>query len=88
MGPAVFVARFRDTSNFAIGQSDTDTAVGLKAAGGLAWQITRHLAVFGEYRFTHFKAEWDFHVDPFGPLSVNAPITTHSVLGGLSLRFP
>ena len=45
-------------------------------------------AVFGEYRFTHFKAEWDFNGGPFGPLSVHAPITTHAVLGGLSIRFP
>lgn len=89
VGPAVFVARFHDTSNFSPGgQSDTDTAVGVKAAGGLAWQLTRQVAVFGEYRFTHFKAEWDFNGGPFGPLSVHAPITTHAVLGGLSIRFP
>ncbi len=89
VGPTVFIAHFRDTSNFSpSNQSDTDTAVGPKVAGGLAWQITRHLAAFAEYRFTHFKAEWEFQSNPFGRLEVNAPITTHSVLGGLSLRFP
>jgi opacity protein-like surface antigen len=89
VGPTVFIAHFRDTSNFSSSdQSDTDTAVGPKVAGGLAWQITRHLAAFAEYRFTHFKAEWEFQSDRFGRVEVNAPITTHSILGGLSLRFP
>jgi opacity protein-like surface antigen len=89
VGPAVFIAQFRDTSNFSpSNQSDTDTAVGVKTAGGLAWHFTRNLAVFAEYRFTHFKAEWEFQANPFGRLEVNAPITSHSVLGGLSLRFP
>ena len=88
VGPAVFIAHFRDTSNFSpSNQSDTDTVVGPKAAGGLAWHVTRHLAVFAEYRFTRFEAEWEFQSN-FGRLEVSAPITTHAVLGGLSLRFP
>jgi opacity protein-like surface antigen len=88
-GPAVYIARFEDTSNFSpSNQSDSDTTIGAKAAGGLTWHITRNLAVFTEYRFTHFDPEFVFHSDPFGRLTVNAPIVTHSVLGGLSLRFP
>jgi opacity protein-like surface antigen len=88
VGPAIYIVRFHDTSNFSpSNQSDSDTVVGAKAAGGLAWQITRNLALFTEYRFTHFDPEFEFQASPFGRLTVNAPITTHSVLGGLSFRF-
>jgi opacity protein-like surface antigen len=88
-GPAVFFSTFDDTANFApSGQSASDTAVGVKAGGGLAWHLSRWVAVFGEYRFTHFEAEFDFQANPFGRLEVNAPITSHAVLGGLSIRFP
>jgi opacity protein-like surface antigen len=88
-GPAIFAAQFDDTSNFApANQSDSDTVVGVKAAAGLAWQFHEHLALFGEYRFTHFEPEFDFRTTPLGRLEVNAPITTHYLVGGISFRFP
>ena len=62
---------------------DLGTTLGFKVAGGFAWQFTRHLAVFGEYRFTQFKPD-DVEV---GGLEYSATVSTHHVLGGLSFRF-
>jgi hypothetical protein len=36
-------------------EDDTDTSVGVKVGVGAAWQFTKTIAAFGEYRFTHFS---------------------------------
>jgi opacity protein-like surface antigen len=62
---------------------DYGTTLGFKVAGGLAWQLLRHLAIFGEYRFTRFTPR-DIES---GGLRYSADVNTHHVLGGISVRF-
>lgn len=62
---------------------DLGTTLGFKAAGGFAWQFHRHLAVFGEYRFTRFRPD---DVES-GGLRYSTDVNTHHVLGGISFRF-
>lgn len=58
VGPALFLTQTKDTSNFTPGnQSVTDTTVGVKVGAGVAWELLQHLALFGEYRFTHFSPQ-------------------------------
>lgn len=66
--------------------------VGVKVGAGLAWQLHENLALFGEYRFTHFSPEVDtggVRIGPIetGDLEVETQINTHHVLTGISIRF-
>jgi opacity protein-like surface antigen len=61
---------------------DLGVAVGFKVGAGLAWQITGHVAIFGEYRYTHFRPEVES-----GGIRYRARLETNHALIGLSLRF-
>jgi hypothetical protein len=61
---------------------DFGTSLGVKTGGGVAWQLTRWLAVFAEYRFTHFTPTVET-----GGLRYKATVSTHHALVGLSFRF-
>lgn len=87
VGPAVVFSRIRDTTTLdPPRQSDSDTSVGVKVGTGLAWQLHRAVAVFGEYRFTRFSAR--FRVSDHGASeTIDADVSTHHVVGGVSFRF-
>jgi opacity protein-like surface antigen len=88
VGPAIFRAHAEDSSNFEPShQSDTDTSVGVKVGVGAAWQFTKNIAVFGEYRFTHFSPEFTFRDDVLGSANLSTDVNTHSLLAGVSFRF-
>lgn len=61
---------------------DFGTSVGFKIGSGIAWQVTRHVAVFGEYRFTRYTPEVNS-----GNLRYEADLNTHHAIGGISFRF-
>jgi opacity protein-like surface antigen len=92
-GPALFIARVEDQGNLGTGtQSDTDTAIGLKVAGGVTWLFTKNIGVFAEYRFTRFDPESKFRsVDPFtgapGTTTINSTLSTHHVVAGVTFRY-
>jgi opacity protein-like surface antigen len=64
-------------------QTDNDTALGVKVGAGVAWHFTPGIAMFGEYRYTHFSPEWTFN----GNTDVSTDINTHYMLVGVSFRF-
>ena len=71
---------------------EPDVTLGVKVSGGLAWQFHPRFALFGEYRFTHFRPEVEVEGVSIGPLEtrdlkIEADVDTHYVLAGLSLRF-
>jgi opacity protein-like surface antigen len=83
VGPAIFVAHAEDSNNFQPSrQSNDDTALGVKVGAGVAWHFTPVIAMFGEYRFTHFSPEFTF-----GGTDVSTDLNTHWVLVGVSFRF-
>lgn len=88
-GPTLFVARLDDPSNFSgsTSESATDTSWGIKVGAGLAWQFQRISALFVEYRFTHFSPEFEFSVSG-QRLKLETDVNTHSVVYGISFRFP
>ena len=88
IGPTIFVARIKDSSNlFPPNDSDTDTSVGVKAGAGMAWQFHRNVALFGEYRFTHFRPEFTLRDAFLGNSRTKTDIDTHGVVFGVSFRF-
>ncbi len=90
IGPAIFVANAEDvidTIDFdPPGQSESDASIGVKLGLGAAWLVLKNVAVFGEYRFTHFSPEFEFS-DNFVPVKVETDVNTHSFLVGASYRF-
>ena len=88
VGPAIFVAHAEDSRNFEpSNQDDTDASVGVKVGAGVAWLFTKNIAVFGEYRYTHFSPEFTFRDDVLGNAKLSADVNTHYVLVGASFRF-
>jgi len=88
VGPAIFVAYAADRRNFEPShQSDSDASVGVKAGAGVAWQFTKTIAMFGEYRYTHFSPEFTFRDDVLGSATLSTDVNTHSLLVGVSFRF-
>jgi opacity protein-like surface antigen len=87
VGPTLFYAEAEDSGNFTPNnQSDTDTSIGVKVGLGVAYHLSRNLAVFGETRFTYFNAEWDFTDSGVGG-TVETDFNTLYMLVGLSYRF-
>ena len=90
VGPTLFIGRAQGPINSAQvavrSHSETETAVGLQVGTGLAWQFHPNVALFAEYRFTHFDAGFSFPV-----LGSNArearDVKTHRALFGISYRY-
>lgn len=68
---------------FSIKDSHIAVEVGGKVGGGVSFGITPWLALFSEYRFIFYPG---FKLTD-GNLSYKADINSHSVVGGISLRF-
>jgi opacity protein-like surface antigen len=87
IGPAVFFTEVEDSGNFApANQTDHETTVGFKIGTGIAYNITRNFAIFGEWRFTYFSPEWSF-TDNGESGKLETDISTFHFLVGAALRF-
>ena len=70
--------------------SDTAVDVGLDTRAGLAWRLSRHFAIFGEYRFTYFEGNYDDKVSSGGTqteVKVDTKNYVHHFLVGVSYGF-
>lgn len=70
--------------------SDTAADLGLDTRAGLAWRLFRDFAIFGEYRFTYFEADYSDKINSGGTeTDVNIEIDNkvHYFLLGFSYRF-
>lgn len=88
-GPPLFITTItpRHTRNFRNHDSDTDISLGYKLAGGIAVQVFKNLALFGEYRFTHVSPEVELRDASNRKTTLRADLDTHSALIGLSARW-
>ena len=64
-GPAFVWTKARDQcQTFGVGSfcggTDTNFSVGVQALGGLKFFITKNLALFGEYKYKHWRSEFNF----------------------------
>lgn len=89
VGPPLFITNVtpRNTRNFRNHDDDTDLSIGYKLAGGVAFQVYKNLALFGEYRFTHVSPEVELHDANVRRTTLRTDLDTHSALVGLSARW-
>lgn len=77
----------RNTRNFRNHDDDTDYSFGFKAAAGVAVQVYKNLALFGEYRFTHVSPEVELRDANVNRTTLRTDLDTHSALLGISARW-
>jgi opacity protein-like surface antigen len=89
MGPPLFITTItpRNTRSFRNHDSDTDYSFGFKAAAGVAVQVYKNLALFGEYRFTHVAPDVELRDASLNSATLRADLDTHSALFGVSARW-
>jgi len=68
---------------FSLNDSSLAVEFGGKGGGGLAFSVTRWLALFREYRYTFFPG---FKLTD-NNITYKANLNTHTVVGGVSFRF-
>lgn len=90
VGPTIFLSRAKGPIDSAqiptSSHAETDTAVGVQAGAGLAWQFLPNWALVAEYRFTHFDSGFSFPTI-LGAAKEERDIKTHRALFGISYRF-
>lgn len=95
VGPGLTISvAHADLSEAGFGTRDfTDASfdVGLDVRGGLAVQLGRRVALFGEYRYTRLRPEYEDEVDNnFGAdpdVDIEPDLDTHHLALGVSFRF-
>lgn len=83
IGPGVF---FSDFDLELAGFADDSIDIGLDVRAGLAWQFHKNVALFGEYRFTYFKPEYEGTFLGV-PTTTEFEYSTHHLAVGVSFRF-
>jgi opacity protein-like surface antigen len=83
---------FRPTVSKKVSDWSFDTGWDLRA--GLLYQFHKNFALFGEYRYTHYKINykdetdaWILGFEPSTRLKVDTTLDTHHFLTGISFRF-
>ena len=89
VGPPLFITTLtpRTTRQFHNQDGDTDVSIGFKAAAGVAVQVYKNLALFGEYRFTHVSHEFELRDAALNKATLRMELDTHSALVGISARW-
>ena len=83
LGLSVAYIEGKDTTNFfPNNQYAAGFFVGGQGGAGVAWQLQRNVALFGEYRFTHFSPDLRFRSD-----TLRTDLNTHNAVFGISLRY-
>jgi opacity protein-like surface antigen len=66
----------------------TDHAIGYKLAAGVAWRFSGSLSLFGEYRYTHVRAEPTLKGTITGAdVPFRFDLDTHHLVAGLGYTF-
>lgn len=81
IGPGLFFARIKDPNS---SDSQSDTRLGLNTQVGIRYFVTRHFALFGEWKFNHARFRFDEKPDYFG---FNGTYNMHHFVLGLGYHF-
>jgi opacity protein-like surface antigen len=81
IGPGVFFARIKDPNS---SDSQSDTRLGLNTQVGIRYFLTRHLAIFGEWKYNYARFHFEEQPDYFG---FNGTYNMHHFALGLGYHF-
>jgi hypothetical protein len=87
VGPGIFLAHIKDPS-LTSDNTQSSVSIGVNAAGGIRYYITRNLAIFGEGKFNY--ARLSFAETPPGVFNLfgfDATYMMFHAVGGLSIHF-
>jgi len=88
-GPALFRIKMTNRGNGEFTTKPaTDNAIGYKVGAGLSWALRKNMALFGEFRYTHVKAEPVLEGAITGAgIPVRFDLNTHHLIAGLTFGF-
>jgi opacity protein-like surface antigen len=88
-GPALFRIKATNRGNPELtSKSATDNALGYKIGAGLSWTLRKDLALFGEFRYTHVKAEPVLEGAVTGSgIPLRFDLNTHHLIAGVTFGF-
>jgi outer membrane protein with beta-barrel domain len=88
-GPALFRVTVTNRGNGELTtRPASDTVLGYKAGAGLTLQITKDIGVFGEFRYTHFRAEPALQGTITGAsVPIRFDLDTRHLVAGVSVTF-
>jgi opacity protein-like surface antigen len=81
IGPGVFFARIKDPNS---SDSQSDTRLGLNTQVGIRYFLTRHVALFGEWKYNYARFHFEEMPDYFG---FNATYSMNHFVLGLGYHF-
>jgi len=81
IGPGLFFVKLSDAT---VSDTQSDTAIGLNTQLGLRYFMTRHVALFGEYKFNY--ARFNFP-ETFNLLGFSGTYTANSFVFGIGYHF-
>ena len=88
-GPTLFRIKATNRGNGELtSKSATDNAIGYKIGAGLSWTLRKDLALFGEFRYTHVKAEPVLEGALTGAgIPLRFDLNTHHLVAGVTFGF-
>jgi hypothetical protein len=79
VGPALYLVSL---AGFHPDEFHPKTSIGIEGGGGAVWEFTKNVGVFVEYRYTHVRPALES-----GDILFKSHLSTHHLLGGISLRY-
>lgn len=81
VGPGIFMARLKDAQT---GDAQSSTTLGLNAQLGLRYFMSRHLALFGEYKFNYSRLKFEDRPNLDG---IDTDYLAHNLVIGIGYHF-
>ena len=84
IGPGIFLARLQEAQ---LGESICSTTVGLNAMAGIRYLITRHFAVYGEWKYNYTRMDFDQNLNFIQPFGLKADYQMNHFAFGAAYLF-
>ncbi|GKS56912.1 hypothetical protein YTPLAS18_04390 [Nitrospira sp.] len=84
VGPGIFLARLKEAQ---LGESISSTSVGLNVMAGLRYLVTRHFAVFGEWKYNYTRMNFDQNLNFIQPFGLKADYRMNHFAFGVAYLF-
>lgn len=84
VGPGIFLARLKEAE---AGQTLSSTTVGVNTMVGLRYLLTRHFAVFGEWKYNYTRMSYDQNLNFIQPFGLKTDYHMHHFVFGAAYLF-